>query len=53
VLDQPVRVEAFDGADDAGVQGLAPVLEERAVGNFMGERMLEGLFEVRKECCLI
>jgi hypothetical protein len=40
VLGQPVRIEAFDGADNAGVQRLAPLLEERAVGDFMGERML-------------
>ena len=28
VLGQPVRIEAFDRADDAGVQGLAPFLEQ-------------------------
>jgi hypothetical protein len=37
VLGQPVRIAAFDGADDAGVQDLAPFLEQRAVGDLMGE----------------
>src|SRR5713101_9993097 len=49
VLAQPVRIGAFDGADDAGVQDLAPFLEERAVGDFMSERMLEGVFGLWKE----
>ena len=53
VLGQPVRIAAFDGADDAGVQGLAPVLEQGAVGDFMGERMLEGVLGIREEARLV
>ena len=53
VLAQPVRIGAFDGADDAGVQGLAPVLEQGAVRDFMGERVLEGVREVRIEAGLV
>ena len=48
VLRQPVRIRAFDGADDTRVQGLAPLLEQRAVGDFMGERMLEGVLRIGK-----
>ena len=53
VLGQPVRIEAFDGTDDPGVQGLAPFLEQRAVGDFMGERVLEGVFGIGKEPRLV
>ena len=49
VLGQPVRIEAFDGTDDAGVQGLAAFLKQRPVGDFMGERVLEGVFGIGKE----
>ena len=48
MLGQPVRIEAFDGADDPRVQGFAPLLEQGAVGDFMGECMLEGVFGIRK-----
>jgi hypothetical protein len=53
VLSQPVGIEAFDGADNPGVQGLAAVLEQRPVGDFMGERVLEGVFGIRKEARLV
>jgi hypothetical protein len=39
VLDPPVRIETFDSVDNPSVQGLAPVLEQGAVSNFMGERL--------------
>jgi hypothetical protein len=35
------------------MQGLAPILEQRAVGDFMGERMLEGVLGIRKEARLV
>jgi len=53
VLAQPVWMAAFDGADDAGVQGLAPFLEQGAVGDFVGERMLEGVLGLRIEARLL
>src|SRR5262249_7938163 len=53
VLGQPVRVGAFDGADNPGVQRLAPLLEEGAVGDVMGERMLEGVLAIRKKARLV
>jgi hypothetical protein len=53
VLGQPVRIRAFDGADDAGVESFAPLLEERAIGDVMGQRMLEGVLGIRKEACLV
>jgi hypothetical protein len=33
--------------------GLAPFLEERAVGDFVGQRMLEGVFGIGKEARLV
>jgi hypothetical protein len=53
VLGQSVRIGAFDGADDASMQGLAPVLEQGAVRDVMGERVLEGVREVRIEPRLV
>jgi hypothetical protein len=53
VLGQPVRIGAFDGADDASVQGLAPVLEQGAVCDFMGEGVLERVLEVREAAGLV
>ena len=53
VFGQPVRIEALDRADDAGVQVLAPLLEQRAVGDFMGERVLEGVLGIWKKPRLV
>ena len=53
VFGQPAGIGALDGADDGGVEGVAPVLEQGAVGDFMGERMLEGVLGIREEPCLV
>ena len=53
VLGQPVRVEAFDGVHDAGVQGLAPFREQGAVRDVMGERVLEGVLGIRSQARLV
>jgi hypothetical protein len=53
VLGQPARVEPFDGPDDPGVERLASLLEQRAVGDLIGERMLEGVLEIREEARLV
>jgi hypothetical protein len=53
VLGQPVRIAALDGDDDPRVKGLAPILEQRAIGDFMGQRMLEGVLRLRKEPRLV
>src|SRR5438874_1411 len=36
VFRESIRIEAFDGADDAGVEIRASLLEQGAVGHFMG-----------------
>src|SRR5690348_4090550 len=49
MLGQPVRIGALDGADNPRVQGFAPVLNQGAVGDLVGERVLEGVFGIRKQ----
>jgi hypothetical protein len=53
VLLQPVRVEPFDGRDDPSVEPLAPLLEQGAVGDLVGERVLEGVLGIGKEARLV
>src|SRR5215813_14641022 len=53
VLGDPIPIRTFDGADDASVKGLAPVLRHGAVGDFMSERVLERVRGIRKEARLV
>ena len=53
VLAQPVLIEAFDGADDPGIEVAAPVVEEAPVGHLMRERVLEGVLEVGEQARLV
>src|SRR5262249_29848483 len=53
VLRQSVGIRTLDGADDPCVQGLAPLVQQSAVGDFMGERVLEGVLRIRKEAWLV
>jgi hypothetical protein len=46
---QTVRIELFDSLDDPGVEGTPALLQEAAVGHLMGERVLEGVLQVREE----
>ena len=52
-LGQPVRVDALDDAHDPRVDGAPPVLEQAAVGDLVGQRVLEGVLEVGKELGLV
>src|SRR6516164_4858643 len=53
VLREPLGVEAFDGFDDPGMEGAPALLQETAVGDLMGERVFEGVLQVREETGLI
>src|SRR4030095_6997840 len=53
VLGQPIRIAVLYGADNLSMQGLAPFLKQGAIGDFMGERMLEGVFGIREEAYLV
>ena len=53
VLGQPIRIERVDGADDAGVEGPASLLERGTVGDLVGERMLEGVLGIGEEPGLV
>ncbi len=53
VLVEASRVEALDGLHDARVQRPAMLEEQAAVRHVVGERVLEGVFEVRPEPGLV
>src|SRR5262252_5411127 len=50
---QALGIERLDGVDNPAVEQTPPVLEHVAVGNIMGERMLEGVLDIRKEARLV
>src|SRR5262249_21994889 len=49
LLGQTVGIEPFTGFDDAGVEGMSPLLQKTTVGHLVGEGMLEGVFELGEE----
>jgi hypothetical protein len=53
LLGYAVRSQRFEGLDNAGMEHPPPLLEEAAVGDLMGEGVLEGVFALRKETCLV
>ena len=53
VLGEPVGVETLEDVDDPGVQGPAPLLQQRVVRHLIGQRMLERVFELREQASLI
>ena len=53
VLGDALGREPLDGLGDAGVQGALPVVEQPPVRDFVSERMLERVLEVRKEAGLV
>jgi hypothetical protein len=50
---EPVRVQTFDGLQDPAMQGAPALLEEAAVGDLVGEAVLEGVGEIREETGLV
>jgi hypothetical protein len=53
VLAQPVGVQALDRLDDARVERPPAVTEEGAVGDLVGQRVLEGVLERREQRGLV
>ena len=53
LLAQPVGVKLFYGIHDARVDVAAALAEHPAVGDVVGEGVLEGILQVRKELCRI
>jgi hypothetical protein len=53
LLGDAVGSESLDGLGDAGVQGALLVVEQAPVRDVVGERVLEGVLEVRKEPGLV
>jgi hypothetical protein len=53
LLADPLGSKPLDGLGDAGVQGALPVVEQPPVRDFVSERVLERVLEVRKEPGLV
>src|SRR5215470_18869508 len=53
LLVQPIGVERFEGLHDPGMEGTPPVMEHAGVRHFMGEGVLERVFEIREDACLV
>jgi hypothetical protein len=53
VLEQPVRVQPFEGVDDLCVDGAPPRAQETRVGHLLGERVGERVFLLGDEAGLI
>ena len=53
LLGYPVSGECLKGLDDAGMQHPPPLLQQAAVGNLMGQGVLEGVLALGKEPRLV
>jgi hypothetical protein len=53
LLGSPVSGERLESLDDAGMEGAPPLLEQRLVGDLLGERMLEGILVLGEEARLV
>jgi hypothetical protein len=53
LLRQPIVVEPLDRLHDARMQCFAPLLQHTAIGNFLGQGVLEGVFEVGEQTLLV
>src|SRR5262245_30527223 len=53
VLCESVHVEPLRCCHNLGVQFAPPVLQQTAIGHFMGQRVLEGVLEIREELRLV
>ena len=53
VLRDALGGESLDGRGDARMQGAPPVVEQPPVGDFVGERVLEHVLEIREEPGLV
>ena len=53
LLGQTIRIECLDRLHDPGMERAPPLLEQAAVGDLVGERVLEGVFEVGEQARLV
>ena len=52
-LSSALGIERLEDLDDPGVEGAAPLLEQARVGYLLGERVLEGVLQIREEGGLV
>ena len=53
VLREPLGIATLDGLDGPGVKPASTILQEASVGHLVGQRVLERVFEVGKQACLV
>jgi hypothetical protein len=53
LFDQPIGIESFDGLHNSSMESTSPPLQETSIGHLMGQSMLEGVFLLGKEPCLV
>ena len=53
VVHQAIGVQTLDGVDDLNVKGPPTVVKETPVGHVVGERVLEGVFDVGEAVRLV
>ena len=49
VLSQAVRIETFDRLENPGMKHASSLLEKAAIGDVVGEGVLEDVFNIREE----
>src|SRR5262249_50201438 len=53
VFAEPIGIQALDAVHDFAMEATPPVVEQAAVGDLVGEGMLERVLEIREEMRLI
>ena len=53
LLDQPIRILRLDGFYDPRVKSALALVEKASVRHFVGERVLESVFQIGKQTGLI
>ena len=51
LLVKTVAIDILDGADKFDMKSAAALLEDAAIGDFVGQRMFEGMLQVRRQAC--
>jgi hypothetical protein len=50
---QAIRVQPLDRRHDGSMKGAPPILQQAAIGDIVGERMLERIFQIWEQPCLV
>src|SRR5688500_15622577 len=53
VLGEAAGMQSLDGLDNTGVQRPAAILEQAPISDLVGQRVLEGVFDIREQAGLV